>query len=159
MMYRVWRVSIATTQSENTLLFSLAIDWKRFWFVESLHTSSERNVALDYKTGFVVSLVASFSMLQLHCSILLVGCFMRILAHFHWFCGVSPHPGLVMHFVIIRHTLLCLEVFVLYPSYLTSVDALCTVGGNFSLSKAFFFLRMAHMDCSLSLIRTSTHTR
>lgn len=57
-----------------------------------------------------------------------------------------------MHLVIIRHTLLCLEVLALYPSYLTSVDALRTVGGNFSLSRAF--VDGTHRLLSL----THTHT-
>ena len=122
--------------------------WKHFWLIDSLHTRHMITEQLD--SGFVVSQVGSFRMLQLHCSIHLVGCFIWILTHFHSFRGVSPHPGLVMHLIIMRHTLLRLEVLVLYPSCLSSVGTLHTVGGN---------LWMAHMDCSLSLIHTHTHTR
>lgn len=59
-----------------------------------------------------------------------------------------------MHFVIICHTLLCLEVLVLYPSYLTSVDALHTVSGNFSLGRAF----TDGTHRLLSLTHTHKHT-
>ncbi len=100
-------------------------------------------------------LCRSFCVLYLLCSVHLMGSFHMHSGLFSFICRVSPHPGLVMHFVLKRHMLLCLEVLVLNPSYLSSVDTLHTGGGNLSVSRTFVD---AHVD-SLSVVHTAhTHT-
>lgn len=104
MLYRVWTVSIATTQNEYTLLLSFTIDLRTFmsqgvsvYFIQREHGAWLQH-SFCLAGGFVVGAVGSFSMLQLCCSIHLVGCFICILLLFHSFSGVSPHPSSVMHF-------------------------------------------------------------
>lgn len=149
------------------LLLSVTVDLEK-WLIESLRTSSKRNMAPGYKTASASSAALSLVWwaLSVCCSFtvqsILWGVFICVLPHFHSFCGVSPHPGSIMHSVIIRHTLLCLEVSVLYASCLASVDTSHhNVGGKYILVSAGL-LWMPHMDSSLSLslsfLNTSAHT-
>lgn len=93
-------VSIATTLSDDMLLLSVTVDLEK-WLIESLRTSSKRNMAPGYKTASTpsaaLSLVwlGSFSMLQLHCSIHLVGCVHMRSATFPFilWCLSSPRLG------------------------------------------------------------------
>lgn len=139
-------------------LFSLNIDLRTFVihgvpvYLNQRDHGAQLHNSICFVGGCLVSAVGSFSMLQLRCPIHLVGCFICILLLFHLFSGVSPHPGLVMHLLIIHHMLL--EMLVLYPSYLTSVDTLYKGVGTLVSGRLEW---IAPVDRSLSYMQTHAH--
>lgn len=108
----------------HACLASPLIDLVSSYFIQKQQQSKLLQSSFCLVSGFVVRQVGSFSMLYLHSLVYFPGCFKRVLHIFIHFCDESPSLCLVMHFVIMRHMPFYLEVFVLYPSVLTSDDAL-----------------------------------